>query len=61
MQVLYLFYESDVVRIPYFDHDERLFRLLVYHGGAWDKEKYQFIFRQDLNVKDFCRLFKYIS
>ena len=60
MQVLYLFCESNLIRIPFFDYDERLFRLLVGYGGIWDKTKCQFIFRQDLNIEDFCRSFKYI-
>ena len=55
MEVVYLFCESDVIRIPFYDYDRRLFNLLVSKGGAWDKSRYQFIFGRNMNVQQFCR------
>ena len=40
MEVVYLFYESGVIRIPFLDYDQRLFRMLVsVGGGTWDNTR----------------------
>ena len=52
MEVVYLFHESDKVRIPFFDYDEPLFRLLVSRGGGiWDKARQEFVFGRDLRAE----------
>jgi site-specific recombinase XerD len=52
MNVVYLFYEDEGVRIPFFDLDEKLFSLLKRReGGRWDREKREFIFSYDLLTK----------
>ena len=44
MDVVYLFSESDTVRIPMFGYDENLFHLLSASGGKWDRTERQFVF-----------------
>ena len=48
MEVVYLFYESDEIRIPFFGYDQRLFRMLVsLGGGIWDNTRREFVFRRN--------------
>ena len=58
MDVVYLFSESDVVRIPLFFYNARLFRLLLAQGGVWDKSHHQFIFRQNISAVSFGRILR---
>ena len=47
MEVVYLFCDSDLVRVPFFDYDKRLFRLLVSAGGGvWDNAGQEFAFKR---------------
>ena len=49
MKVVYFFCESASVRIPFFAHDELLFRLLISVGGGfWDNARLEFVFNRDL-------------
>lgn len=49
MNVIYLFYESEGVRIPLYGYDKEMFNLLIQRkGGRWDKEKHEFIFSYNL-------------
>ena len=57
MEVVYLFCESDIVRIPFFDYDKPLFRLLAGKGGVWDKTRHQFVFRQDIISKQLDQIY----
>ena len=56
MEVVYLFCESDVVRIPLLDYDKRLFRLFIFRGGQWDRACHQFIFTQDIRAELFRQM-----
>jgi site-specific recombinase XerD len=61
MEVVYLFYESNIIRIPFFDYDQRLFRMLVsVGGGVWDNARQEFIFKQNENSICFNRIASYI-
>jgi len=44
MDVVYLFYESAGVRIP-FGYDPELFRLFISYGAIWDDERREFFIR----------------
>ena len=55
MEVVYFFYESDAVRIPFFDYDQRLFRLLARKGGTWNKACREFIFQRNTSGEQFSR------
>jgi hypothetical protein len=49
MNVVYLFYEPDGVRIPLYDYDKEMFNLLKQReGGRWDKDRREFIFSYDV-------------
>ena len=56
MEVVYLINESNVVRLPYYDYDERLFRLFVSQGGQWDKAGHQFVFRREIRAGLFSQM-----
>jgi site-specific recombinase XerD len=61
MEVVYLFYESDTIRIPFFDYDQRLFRMLVSIGGGfWDNTRKEFVFKRNEDIARFNRIASYI-
>jgi integrase/recombinase XerD len=61
MEVVYLFYESNVIRIPFFDYDQRLFRMLVsVGGGVWDNTRKEFAFKRNEDAGRFNRIASYI-
>jgi len=61
MEVVYIFCESDSIRIPFFDYDQHLFRLLLsVDGGVWDNNRQEFIFGLSVNKIRFRRIASYI-
>jgi site-specific recombinase XerD len=58
MKVVYLFYESAVIRIPYNDYGlHQVYQSVVQTGGYWDDVRKEFIFKQDVNVDQFIAIF----
>jgi len=57
MDIIYLFFESTVVRIPFFKFDSCLFSRLIAQGGVWNKDQRQFVFMQSKSAEWFCRFF----
>ncbi|MCL2293916.1 MAG: site-specific integrase [Spirochaetes bacterium] len=55
MKILYLFCESRGIRIPFFAYDKYLFNQLIARGGVWNKEKQEFIFKQEISAEEFSR------
>ena len=56
MEVVYLFCDSGVVRIPFFDYDRNLFRLLATQGGGlWDSVRQEFVFKGETTTERFNR------
>jgi site-specific recombinase XerD len=54
MEVIYFYYESVDIRIPFFGCNQRLFNLLASHGGGtWDNARQEFIFRRNETSGDF--------
>jgi len=51
MEVVYLFCESDVVRLPFLGNYRCLLRLFNLRGGLWDKAHHQFIFRREASAE----------
>jgi len=49
MEAVYLFFESSGARVPFYDYDERLFRLFASKGGVWDRARCEFVFRRAAN------------
>jgi len=61
MEVVYFFYESGTVRIPFFDYDQRLFRMLVsVGGGVWNNTCKEFVFRRNEDMMRFSKIASYI-
>ena len=56
MDVVYAFYESSAVRIPFYDYDRNLFLRLVTQGGVWDKELCQFVFTRKISAEQFYQI-----
>ena len=50
MEVIYIFCES-VIRIPFYNYDAHLFKLLGKIGGTWDHTYHQYIFNQEMNFE----------
>jgi hypothetical protein len=64
MNVIYLFYESEKVRIPFYDYDPELFKLLRNpRNGKLDNERKEFIFILTACFAEFCkkRLRKFVN
>jgi site-specific recombinase XerD len=64
MEVVYLFCESAIIRIPFFNRDDTLFSLLASQGtGVWDKYRHEFVFKRDRvfetykNIEQFVHIF----
>jgi site-specific recombinase XerD len=52
MEVVYLFYEEDKIRIPFFDWDSDLGkRLSQFQSGYWDRENNQYILKYRLTAE----------
>ena len=61
MEVVYFFYESGVIRIPFFDFDQPLFHLFITAGGGtWDAVRKEFVFKRNGDTKRFNRIISYI-
>ena len=61
MEVVYLFYETGTIRIPFFDYDQRLFRMLVSVGGGfWDNTRKEFVFKRNEDMMRFSEIASYI-
>jgi site-specific recombinase XerD len=49
MDVVYLFYEADTIRIPFFDADRPLFsKFVATKVGSWDSSRHHFIVKSKL-------------
>jgi len=47
--------------LPFFDYDQRLFRMLVsVGGGVWDNTRKEFVFRRNEDMMRFSRIASYI-
>ena len=53
MNVVYFFFESGVIRVPFFVYDRQLYSHLAAQGGIWDSVRREFIFRRIENLKLF--------
>jgi site-specific recombinase XerD len=61
MEVVYFFYESGAIRIPFFDYDQRLFRMLIsVGGGVWDNARQEFVFKRNEGMVRFNRIALYV-
>jgi len=61
MEVVYFFYESGVIRIPFFDFDQHLFNMFVSAGGgAWDAVRKEFVFKRNGDRIRFKRIISFI-
>ena len=61
MEVVYVFCEAASVRIPFFDYDQHLFRLLLsVGGGIWDNDRQEFIFDRSVHLARFRFVALYI-
>ncbi|MCL1836775.1 MAG: tyrosine-type recombinase/integrase [Treponema sp.] len=61
MEVVYIFCEAASVRIPFFNYDQHLFRLLVsVGGGVWDNDRQEFIFDRSVHPARFRFIASYI-
>ena len=61
MELVYFFYEADAVRIPLFDYDKNLFRLLVSAGGGtWNNERQEFMFDRNVSSSHFRQITFYL-
>jgi site-specific recombinase XerD len=53
LQPVYIFYESNIIRIPVFIYSQRLLDLLTNNGGFWNGEKHEFLFTRKVRPEEF--------
>ncbi|MDR0463876.1 MAG: site-specific integrase [Treponema sp.] len=57
MNVIYLFYDGNNVRIPFYGNKNDIFYQLIQSNGVWDNVYYGFIFKKDIDLKKIINLF----
>ena len=57
MNVIYLFCEGNAVKIPFLGYNSGIIRQLRQFGGVWDAFYCGFIFQQEIEPKDFKKIF----
>jgi len=60
MNVIYLFCESNEIRIPFWSFDKVIIRQLTELGGIWKDDYYGFIFKQKINLYQLKSIFKIV-
>ena len=51
MEVIYIFYESKQIRVPFSGYDSRLYRFFIARGGKWDNTQNEFILDGKTNAE----------
>jgi site-specific recombinase XerD len=54
MEIIYIFCESEQIRVPLFGYDKRLYHFFISRGGRWDNTHNEFILEKSLNVEKMC-------
>jgi len=54
MDIIYIFCETEQIRIPLFGYDKRLYHFFISRGGRWDNTHNEFILEKNLNVEKMC-------
>jgi len=61
MDVVYVFHESGVIKIPFFGNNQRLFdTLLSQHGAVWNIKSNEFIFNESINAECIINIISFI-
>jgi len=54
MEVVYIFCETDRIRIPILGYDKRLYHFFITRGGKWDSESSEFLLEKKTNIEQLC-------
>ena len=54
MEIIYIFCESERIRIPLIGYDKNLYRFFITRGGRWDKIHNEFILDGKINIEQLC-------
>jgi integrase/recombinase XerD len=54
MEVVYIFCETERIRIPILGYDKNLYSFFINRGGKWDSESCEFILKRNTNVEKLC-------
>jgi len=60
MDVIYLLYKENAVKIPFFGNDKWIFRQLSRLNGIWDNDWGGFVFNKDINIEKIKCLFNVV-
>ena len=55
MEIVYIFCESEKIRVPLFGYDKRLFSFFITRGGVWDRTRGEFTFDEHTSVERLYR------
>ena len=54
MEVIYIFCETEQIRVPLFGYDKHLYQFFISRGGRWDNTHNDFILEKNLNIEKMC-------
>ena len=54
MEIIYIFCETERIRVPFFGYDKRLYSFFINRGGKWDNTRNEFTLARNVNVEQMC-------
>ena len=54
MEIIYIFCETERIRVPLFGYDKRLYSFFINRGGKWDNTRNEFTLARNINVEQMC-------
>jgi len=54
MEIIYIFCETERIRIPLFGYDKHLYHFFITRGGKWDNLSNEFILEKNIDVEKLC-------
>jgi len=54
MEIVYIFCESERIRIPLLGYDKRLYQFFASQGGRWNNISNEFVLEKNINVERLC-------
>jgi len=56
MDVVYFFYGTAAIRVPYYGYDSKLYYLFKAQGASWDAPRHEFVIRYNSGTEQFNKL-----
>jgi len=56
MEVVYFFYGTAAIRVPYYHYDSKLYSLLIAQGASWDALRHEFVIKNNSSTEQINKL-----